>query len=265
MARRAVSLVLLATLAASPAWAQQTPPRAGWSSTGDAATSRTRPVRQGPTEVYLLRGLFNVFSLGMDSLSEKLRAQGMVTTVANHTSWSSLADGIIAARQAGRPAGRIVLIGHSLGGNDVVSMAEKLGRHGIVVDLLIPVDATAPAPIPANVRRAVNYFQAGNGWSSPIRPGAGFRGQLINADLESNRRDLNDGSVGHISIDKSGRIHRDIMVQIATVSAAPRPARRAATPPPRPQATAEAAATPATAPAQPATGAQVTGSITPPR
>jgi thioesterase domain-containing protein len=158
-----------------------------------------------------------------------------------------------------------VLIGHSLGGNDVVSMAEKLGRHGIVVDLLIPVDATAPAPIPANVRRAVNYFQAGNGWSSPIRPGAGFRGQLVNADLESNRRDLNDGSVGHISIDKSRRIHRDIMVQIAAVAAPARPARRAAAPPQRPRADTETVTAPTPQPAASVAGAQVTGSVTPPR
>ena len=42
--------------------------------------------------VYLLRGVFNIFSLGLDDIAAKLRAQGIPVTVANFASWSSLAD-----------------------------------------------------------------------------------------------------------------------------------------------------------------------------
>jgi len=42
--------------------------------------------------VYLLRGLMNVFSLGLDEIGTKLQAQGIPITVANFVSWSSLAE-----------------------------------------------------------------------------------------------------------------------------------------------------------------------------
>jgi hypothetical protein len=56
-------------------------------------------------EIYLLRGLFNVFSLGMDELAVKLQEQGFPAVVDNHATWSALAERIIAARQAVRTAG----------------------------------------------------------------------------------------------------------------------------------------------------------------
>jgi hypothetical protein len=89
-----------------------------------------RPVRMGgATEVYLLRGLFNVFSLGMDELQAKLIAAGVQARVHNHAEWAAIAEHIIARRArhrlTGQPSGRIVLIGHSLGGNDVVKLAAR--------------------------------------------------------------------------------------------------------------------------------------------
>jgi hypothetical protein len=42
--------------------------------------------------VYLLRGLMNIFSLGMDSLAEELSKRGVYATVSNHSEWQSLAD-----------------------------------------------------------------------------------------------------------------------------------------------------------------------------
>ena len=43
------------------------------------------------THVYLLRGVLNIFSLGLDEVAAKLRQQGINATVANYLSWSSLA------------------------------------------------------------------------------------------------------------------------------------------------------------------------------
>ena len=87
-------------------------------------------------EIYLLRGLFNVFSLGMDDLAAKLQQQGFSAVVDNHNSWSAPAERIIAARQAGSKR-QIVLIGHSLGGDDVIKVAERLNQAEIAVDLLL--------------------------------------------------------------------------------------------------------------------------------
>ncbi len=179
-----------------------------------AATGHRPPV----VEVILLRGLFNIFSLGMDDLGRKLQTHRTAVTVQGHGSWSGLADGIVARRRAGASPTRLVLIGHSLGANDIISMAARLGRAGVGVDLLIPVDATAPPPVPANVRRVVNFYQSSNGFGSLVVGGAGFRGSLTNADLAGNRRDLASANLGHTTIDKSGRVHREIVGLVAALA-----------------------------------------------
>lgn len=58
----------------------------------------------GGSTIYLLRGLFNVFSLGMDDLAAKLQEQGFSAVVDNHASWSALAERIIAARKRAQSA-----------------------------------------------------------------------------------------------------------------------------------------------------------------
>ena len=45
-------------------------------------------------EIYLLRGLANVFSRGMDSFAEKLQKKGYNVSVHNHGSWHFLAEEI---------------------------------------------------------------------------------------------------------------------------------------------------------------------------
>src|SRR5579862_7714052 len=42
--------------------------------------------------VYLIRGLLNVFSLGMDKLEVRLNQQGIHTTLFNHTLWEEEAN-----------------------------------------------------------------------------------------------------------------------------------------------------------------------------
>ncbi|MCX7323406.1 MAG: hypothetical protein NTZ14_03020 [Hyphomicrobiales bacterium] len=228
------------------------------------ADAQQRHVRSGTgqTEVYLLRGLFNVFSLGMDELGRKLAAAGIKAHVVNHAEWSSIASSIIESRSRGQGPARLVLIGHSLGGNDIILLAEKLGRNGVPVDLLIPVDATAPNPVPANVMRATNYFQSNNGFGSPLRAGPGFRGQLINADLVTNRPDLNSAELGHTSIDKSPRIHREIVGMVAALGRNPRHvAQRKPVRPAGQARTASEPAAPVAASAAAAEAAMTTGTI----
>jgi fermentation-respiration switch protein FrsA (DUF1100 family) len=184
-----------------------------------AIPSRSAPEAAEPAAVraasrrpvaYLFRGLFDVNSLGMDDLAGKLRGRGIEASVYSHTQWEDLSERIIAQQRAGL-AGPIVLIGHSLGGSAAILLAGQLGRAGIAVDLLVPVDPVMAPPVPANVRRAVDYYQANNGYGEPVGPGAGFSGVLVNADLESNRRDLWDQNLTHVTIDKSPRVHAEII------------------------------------------------------
>jgi hypothetical protein len=77
---------------------------------------------QPRAHVYLLRGLFNVFSLGMDSLTEELKRRGVDATVHGYGEWQTLADRAAADYKAGKE-GPIILIGHSLGADAVMEMA----------------------------------------------------------------------------------------------------------------------------------------------
>jgi len=156
--------------------------------------------RAGATHVYLLRGLFNVFSTGMDDLAAKLNRRGVRASVYNHTEHPGLVAAIAARHRAGRGE-RVVIVGHSLGANDAVRMAAMLGEHRINVSLVITYDPTATMLVSGNVSRAVNFYQSNNGWGARIAPGRGFHGSLSNIDL------ARDPDLGHVSIDKSNKLH----------------------------------------------------------
>ena len=86
----------------------------------------------GTGHVYLLRGLLNIFSLGMDDLAAKLQARGVAATVHNHADWQGIADDIAAKYKAGKH-GPVILIGHSLGADAVMihgRVSRQEGRAG---------------------------------------------------------------------------------------------------------------------------------------
>src|SRR5262245_28293330 len=71
------------------------------------------PSSSRPTaHVYLLRGVLNVFSLGMDQIAAKLEQRGVQSTVTNYLFWSSLADEIAADYKRGKVR-TVILVGHS--------------------------------------------------------------------------------------------------------------------------------------------------------
>jgi alpha-beta hydrolase superfamily lysophospholipase len=164
--------------------------------------------RSSRAEVYLLRGFLNVFSYGMDDLAEKLRHRGIIATVANHSDWDNLADTIAARYKAGRH-GPIVLIGHSLGANAVMSMGEYLGKMGVPVALIVPFDGTSPHTVSSNVVRVFNVYQAEY---VKITPGPGFHGDLINYFVGT------DANVTHTNIEKNPRYHALVISKIMGLS-----------------------------------------------
>ncbi|HUC50329.1 MAG TPA: hypothetical protein VMA30_13160 [Xanthobacteraceae bacterium] len=166
--------------------------------------------------VYLLRGLFNVFSLGMDSLAAELSRRGVETSVDNYADWRALASQAAARYKAGSES-PIILIGHSLGADAVMDMAAYLGRKNVPVALVIPFDGTKPLIAPANVGRVVNLTQRSYAYA---RAGAGFHGTLANIDVSF------DKNIDHINIDKAPRTHAraisEVMAVVGHPSAAPK-------------------------------------------
>jgi hypothetical protein len=134
---------------------------------------------QPRAHVYLLRGLLNIFSLGMDTLAEKIQRHGIYATVHNHTEWETLAEQAAAAYRAGKE-GPIIIVGHSLGADAVMQMSAYLGRKGVPVALAVPFDARGSYATSSNVGRLLNLTHAGYGYMSR---GAGFHGSLSNMDV----------------------------------------------------------------------------------
>jgi len=162
---------------------------------------------QSRAHVYLLRGLMNIFSLGMDTLCEQLNRHGVYATVHGYSDWPSLADRAAVDFKAGKE-GPIILVGHSLGADAVMEMAAYLGRKGIPVALVVPFDGTKSFAASDNVARVLNLTQRDYAY---MRRGPGFHGTLANVDVSS------DPSIDHINIDKSPRLHARVVSEVLAV------------------------------------------------
>lgn len=164
---------------------------------------------QAETRVYLLRGWFGVFSTGLDTMAEELRSKGIDAEAIGHLAWKSAVAKVVRQRAAGE-TGRLVLVGHSQGANNAIDMARELAAHNVPVDLLITLAPFLQDPVPANVVRALNYFQAG-GWGTPLTTDRGFSGELKNIDIGG------EASVFHVNIDKHARVQAEVVGAIAAL------------------------------------------------
>jgi hypothetical protein len=162
------------------------------------------------TQVYLLRGWFGVFSAGMDALGDELQSKGIKAEAIGHLAWRATVSKIASDRAAGK-TGPLVLVGHSQGANNVIEMARELEKKKIPVDLLVTLAPFMQDPVPGNVVRALNYYQAG-GWGAPLAGDNGFHGKISNVDM--------GGEIGtfHINIDKSSKVQADIAREIIALS-----------------------------------------------
>jgi hypothetical protein len=169
----------------------------------------TYALAAGP-RVILLRGWFGVFSTGLDSIADHLKAQGIEVEVAGHLYWSTAITEILRERSAGQTR-LLVLVGHSQGANNVINIARALQSHGVTVDLLVTLSPFLQDSIPANVVKAINFYQA-PGWGQPVAAERGFRGKIENVNLAS------DLTVTHITIDKNPKVQAEILHEIATLA-----------------------------------------------
>ena len=161
-------------------------------------------------QIYLLRGLANVFSLGMDELAGKLEKQGFSPHVINWKFWPSAAGTIANNYRTGQTA-PIIIIGHSLGADAVFPLAENLREKNIPVDYMVTFDVTKPHVLPQNVRSFVNYYQR-NGFGRPVSAPPGYHGELSNIDLTG------VPGLTHGNIEEFNRLHEDVIRKIIQIT-----------------------------------------------
>jgi hypothetical protein len=172
--------------------------------------ARASEIRFGAPQIFLLKGLADVFSSGMDKLQGKLSARGIDSVVASHAASDRLADEVAARYRAGDHA-PIIIVGHSLGADAAVTMSQRLNDARVPVALVVTFGPVGFPRVMGNVSRAVNFYQANSAWHGQIVRGPGFRGSLTNIDLE-NAVDIN-----HFNIEKADRLQARAISQIVAV------------------------------------------------
>jgi len=154
--------------------------------------------------VYLMRGLLNIFSLGMDQLAAQIEQKGIDASVYNHSVADTVVDRIVQAYRGG-DHGPYILVGHSLGADAVMTMAQQLNLQGVPVALVVPFDGTGSYAAPGNVACVLNLTQRKYAY---MQAGAGFHGKLSNVDVSA------DSSIDHFTIDKTPRLQAQALSSI---------------------------------------------------
>jgi pimeloyl-ACP methyl ester carboxylesterase len=180
------------------------------SGSGSRAVAQSGANAAPQVRIYMMRGLLGVFSLGIDTLAERLRAQGYDPRIYAWDQWGSIASDILARNRAGE-TGQIILIGHSLGSDSTIQVASAVRQANIPIDLIVTFDITQPLRVPSNVQRFINYYQD-NGFGKVAQPGYGFTGELVNVDLTA------DHTVTHTNIDKNPRLQELVVEKVFDVA-----------------------------------------------
>jgi hypothetical protein len=169
---------------------------------GHAVDAHAGPARSS-AHVYLMRGVLNIFSLGLDEIAGKLRRLGIKATVSNHLYWASVADEAAADYKSGR-ARTIILVGHSSGATVLPDMVERLDKARVPVRLVIGLDSVFSTTLKGRVGRYINFYIA-DGAGTRVKRGRHLRGELDNVDVEK------IPGIGHMTIDKNRIIQRKVI------------------------------------------------------
>jgi pimeloyl-ACP methyl ester carboxylesterase len=164
------------------------------------------------SHIYLLRGLANIFSTGLDVLNQELIDRGYKnTSIHNYSECEDLAEEAAQLEQKGK--GPIIIIGHSLGANSAIYMAEKMAEYDAPVRLIVSFGPSVyDLQAPANVDEVLNYYTGNRGI---IHKGEGFTGTLNNVDMDD------APGVNHLNIEKNEGLHAYVISKIETVLGRP--------------------------------------------
>jgi hypothetical protein len=174
------------------------------------AGAATRPSGATDAHVYLLRGLLNVFSLGLDEIAAKLQQQGIPVTIANYVSWRSIADEAAADYKSGRVK-TIILVGHSSGATVLPDVVARLDQLGAPAKLVIGLDSIYRTKLAGHAGRYINFY-IGNGAGEPVTRTKDFHGTLENVNVQD------VPGVGHITIEKNEIMQRRVISAIDAVA-----------------------------------------------
>ena len=175
------------------------------------------PAPSGPVQPYaygriiLLRGLMNVFSRGMDALGVEMKQRGLPAKVYNHSAWEATADALIAEYKTNKSIAPVIIVGHSLGADAAIIMANWLAVHNVPVSLVVTFDGVVePSLMTAGTAQVINYYKP-HAFGQEVKATRGFRGTITNIDLTDHP------DIEHLNIDKIQSLHDDTIAKVLEI------------------------------------------------
>lgn len=174
-----------------------------------------------PGHLYTMRGLYGVFSRGMDTIAVRAeRELGIRATPLPHRDWKELSRYLIAQDKAGQLPRPLILSGHSFGADDEIRVARMLRRENISVDLLLLLDPDTPPTVPDNVKRCVDIYRSHPATDVvPMLRGIKVRADdpsktdLVNFDVRTAAVNFSVEDVHHITIDKKPEVQELVLAE----------------------------------------------------
>ncbi len=157
-------------------------------------------------ETYLMRGLANVFSRGIDDMAIQLRQNGYDAANFSYTQWPQVAQDIVVRASRKKVSYPVIIIGHSLGANESSKFANYLASNNVDVGLVIAFDPVETGSVGKGIKKVVNYYlpksadkrigASSKSSDNRIHAANDFKGNLQNIDVST------DSTVTHVNVDK---------------------------------------------------------------
>ncbi len=171
------------------------------------------PSQANAEEIFFIRGAMNIFSAGMNHMTDRMKSRGHNAKSLSNGQWSGVARDIIKRSKSGRVSYPIVIVGHSVGGQEAPQFSDMLYKAGVPVALVIGVDPgwAAPPPFTTGSPRVVNFWVGGTSRGNPYKSTAGFSGTIQNVDIRAFSK------ADHVQIDKDPQVQSRILNLISSV------------------------------------------------
>ena len=160
-----------------------------------------------PVRVFAIRGVGGVFfSRGMNALCDELAELVSVTcTVEDFTEVTSIESQARAADAAGA---QVVLVGHSMGADAAIEIANEIAGPVALVAAIDP-SRFAALPVPVNVAVVLNYYERRGIYGrffgrGVVSTAEGFNGRITRVERDE----------PHVLIDRDPEIHSAIIAEI---------------------------------------------------
>lgn len=191
---------------------------AGCTTVDTIAADQPQP-RKG--NVVLVRGLMDIFSLGLNDIEHELHDEGVNAHVVSGPRWRDVSHKIKMEYAEGKIDGEpLVIIGHSYGADDAVRLARSLNEEHIPIRVLALIDPTTPPKIPANVVRCFNLYQSSpaTDWI-PVLRGIPVEAdddatEVVNFDIRKHNEDGRFSWNNHFNIEEDKDVHAVIVAEV---------------------------------------------------